>query len=286
MPHMCPRVFLKIRGEAAIGLGDNLIATGMARGAHARGKRIAFGDGQQIIWDNNSETIFRGNPNIAAPGDENAADIEWIAFHRGHRIYNRQGANNWIWNYDFRPIPGEFYFSDDELRYARRQHGRGFIVIEPSLPPRKGSSPNKDWGFKNYLKLAQRLTEQGHVVRQFKYSGVDRHIDHVRPHIKPPTFRHAAAVLANAALYIGPEGGLHHAAAAVGIPAVVLFGAWIPPQVTGYDTHTNISVGGSYDFCGSLKQCDHCREAMARISVDEVEAAALGILEGAEQRAG
>jgi hypothetical protein len=32
-----------------MGYGDELMATGMARGAAARGKRVAFGDGQRII---------------------------------------------------------------------------------------------------------------------------------------------------------------------------------------------------------------------------------------------
>jgi hypothetical protein len=34
----------------------------MARGAAARGKRIAFGDGKKILWDHHSELIFRGKP--------------------------------------------------------------------------------------------------------------------------------------------------------------------------------------------------------------------------------
>jgi hypothetical protein len=55
----------------------------MARGAKARGKRIAFGDGQQIISSPWSEQIFRFNPNIARPGDERADDIEWIRHHKG-----------------------------------------------------------------------------------------------------------------------------------------------------------------------------------------------------------
>ena len=66
------------------------MAAGLAKGAKARGKRIAFGDGKQIIWDHHSEQIFRGNPNIARPGDEGATDLEWINYYRGNRLYNVQ----------------------------------------------------------------------------------------------------------------------------------------------------------------------------------------------------
>ena len=35
-------------------------------------------------------------------------------------------------------------------------------------------------------------------------------------------------------LYLGPEGGFAHAAAALSKPGVVIYGGWIPPQVIGY----------------------------------------------------
>lgn len=255
-----------------MGLGDNLIGSGLACGAHARGKRIAFGDGQRIIWDHHSPEIFRGNPNIAAPGSERDKDIEWIAFHRHNRIYNRHDVkgHRWVWNYDFRPTPGELFFTGEELAFSRGA-GTGFVLIEPNVPDKIGA-PNKRWPVERYEKLASDLWRSGHDVVQFSF-GAHR-LSHARQ-IKAPSFRHAAAILANAKLFIGAEGGLHHAAAAVGIPAVVLFGAWIPPQVTGYDTHTNIASG---EACGSLSPCPHCKEAMDAITVEQVYESAKGYL--------
>lgn len=242
------------------------MATGMARGAKSRGKRIAFGDGQQIIWDHQSELIFRNNPNIAHPGDEGADDLEWIAFYRGHRIYNLALNNRWKWNYSFRPIPGEFYFDDEELEFGR-SFGNGFVLIEPNVPKYKSVASNKTWPMNRYAEVARRLATD-YRIAQFSYPGCA-----VLPgakQIKTPTFRHAAAVLANAALYVGPEGGLHHAAAAVGTKAVVIFGGFIPPEVTGYPQHVNISRGKA---CGSLRSCPHCREAMNGIRAEEVHRA-------------
>ncbi len=249
-----------------MGFGDDILASGMARGAKARGKRIAFGDGKRIIWGPWSKEIFRANPNVANPGEERAPDIEWLAYHKGCRIYNRLDAagQRWIWNYAFKAKPGEIFFTDEEQRHAEGT-GESFVVIEPNVPWNKSVAGNKDWGLAKYQAVADALLLRGFEVIQTS-NGRDR-LEGVR-NFSTPTFRHALALLSRAALYIGPEGGLHHGAAAVGIPAVILFGGFIPPQITGYDTHTNLTGGA--EACGSLRSCQHCRDAMSKISADEV----------------
>lgn len=243
------------------------MATGFARGAKARGKRIAFGNKHQIIWDQNSETIFRNNPNIARPGCERDADIEWFDFWKGHRLYNYRSGDRWVWNLNFRAKPGEVFFDQQEARNGAR-YGRGFVLIEPHLPLWKGPYiRNKDWGFDKYQRIVNRLKMMGARVVQFKHLAGETMLDGVEK-LKPYNFRDALAILSNASLYIGPEGGLHHGAAAVGVPAVVIFGGFIPPSVTGYDMHSNLA--GSSEFCGSLKPCEHCRRAMENITVDQV----------------
>jgi ADP-heptose:LPS heptosyltransferase len=259
-----------------MGLGDQLLATGMARGAKARGKRIAFGDRRHILWDKHSHEIFRDNPNIAPPGAERDSDVEWLPFYKGHRIYNRQAHRGarWIWNMSFRAIPGELFFNNNERRNAKRL-GFGFIVIEPDVPHWKTVAPNKDWGREKYQLLADGLRADGYRLVQFRHerstaplAGVDS--------LRTLNFRDAAAILAHAALYIGPEGGMHHAAAAVGRPAVVIFGGFIPPSVTGYPGHVNLTGGA--EACGNYMPCSHCKAAMAAISVDDVHQAARGLL--------
>lgn len=251
-----------------MGFGDELLATGMARGASGRGKRIAFGDGKRIIFSPWSEQIFRNNPNIARPGDEGSDDIEWIAHYKGSRLYNRLSPDGrkWIWNLEFRPVAGELFFSDDELRFSE-SIGSGFIVIEPNVPWFKTVFKNKDWGAARYQALACELSTAGHRVIQFVHESTRVRLESAAS-LYTPTFRHALAVLSRAAIYIGPEGGLHHGAAAVGISAVVLFGGFIPPSVTGYPTHTNLTGGAT--ACGRLQSCRHCKDAMAAIGVDRV----------------
>lgn len=251
------------------------MASGMARGAHARGKRIAFGDGHKIRWDKNSLDIFRKNKNIAIPGTENQPDIQWIPFYTGNRLYNKQGVGKWIWDYSFRPTPGELFFDQHEIEFSKRIKP-GFILIEPNVPWHKNAAPNKDWGRAKYQAVASELVSRGYDVAQFSYGQV-RLGGGVRC-ISVSSFREAAIALTRSKMAILPEGGLHHASAAVGTRAVVLFGGFIPPVVTGYPSHINLN--GGFEACGSLTKCTHCRAAMDAISVDEVLVSAEEILSG------
>lgn len=240
-----------------MGIGDDIIATSMAKGAADRGERVAFGDGRQIKWGPHSEMIFRNNPNVARPGQEKGA--RWVHYYKGRRIYNAAGPGRWIWNYDFRAEPGELFLDKGELREADDD----LILIEPNVP-RKPCAPNKQWPVDRWVVLAKRLMLQGWKVRQFEYGGPNR----VAPGIPTATFREAAGWLSSARAAVLPEGGLHHAAAAVGLPAVVLFGGFVPPAVLGYDSHSNLTGGA--EACGSFTRCQHCVDAMAAIEVDEV----------------
>src|SRR4029079_3225081 len=100
-----------------MGIGDDIIATGIAKGAAERGERIAFGNGKKIIWGPYSEMIFRNNPNVARPGEENK-QVKWFHYYKGSRIYNMAGGGRWLWNYSFKVQPGEIYFDNSEF-FAR-----------------------------------------------------------------------------------------------------------------------------------------------------------------------
>ena len=138
------------------------------------------------------------------------------------------------------------------------------MLLEPRL--KAAASPNKDWGWGRWSELARQLTRQGHVVAQFTEPG-----EAVLPGVEAiPTagFREACAVLARVRLAVLPEGGLHHAAAALGTPSIVIFGGFISPRQTGYSHQVNLFTGGTP--CGMRRHCSHCELAMRRVAVDEV----------------
>jgi hypothetical protein len=250
-----------------MGFGDELLGAGLARGAAARGKRAALGDGNRIIWHNNAHEIFSGNPHVAAPGDEGAADIEWIEHYPGARAYARMEKNRtWCFNPAFRAVPGEIFLTEDEDRVAD-QVAPGFAVIEPNV---KRLAPNKQWPQDRYQAVCVWLVDRGIKVIQFDHGAFKLR---GACHVRSPHFRHALALLKRAALYIGPEGGLHHGAAALNIPAIVIFGGFIAPQVTGYDDHVNLFTGTDLG-CGHVDRCSHCDDCMKRITAEQVIEAA------------
>ncbi len=68
--------------------------------------------------------------------------------------------------------------------------------------------------------------------------------------IETKTFREALAILNKASVFVGTDGGLHHAAAALGIPSVVIWTGFSSPRHLGYDTHRNIHDGS--EPCGLM----------------------------------
>lgn len=258
-----------------MGWGDEIIATGLARGAAARGKRIAFGDGKAIRWDQRSKEIFRGNPNVAPPGSEGAKDVEWVHYFKGHRLYGDARSGRWKFN-DFKCPEGEIYFSEEERAFANIS-SKISVVVEPRVKDRGAcDGANKRWPVERYQVLVDELEGLGFACAQLVPKDA-RPLLRTATAIYTPTFRHALAALSKVKLYIGPEGGLHHGSAAVGTKAVVLFGGFNTPRSTGYDWHCNIAVDPP---CGSIGKCEHCQKAMASITVEQVVEAALGQLNG------
>lgn len=174
----------------------------------------------------------------------------------------------WVWRDSFRCEPGEIFFSLVEREFAQRVQA-SFSDDQPVLiEPHNKAKPevvNKAWGWERWQALANLqsvpLVQVGPKNAR-TLDGVQR--------IETETFRDACAVLSVCRGYVGPEGGMHHAAAALGIPAVVLFSGFISPELTGYMEHRNIYHGGAP--CGSRLPCTHCRESLDAISVEEVDA--------------
>lgn len=274
-------------------LGDKLMAIGDAWQQHlddARRRPVAIGDGLSI--DPTHIDLCAGLDFLATPAQLAAGiEVTWLhAYRRRHphidyaameRAQRRlrpwlrlfptryQGGQCpfWIFNLAYRAKPAPIRLNEAELGIVARWSASPFVVIEPRL--QSEAPPGKQWPVERYAELARRLGRQHRVIQigapdSEPLAGVEQ--------LRPRSFREALAYLKAARLYIGPEGGLHHACAAMGTRAVVIFGGFIPPQVTGYPFHVNLT-GGETRFCGTKAphRCRHCEAAMTRIGVDEVE---------------
>jgi ADP-heptose:LPS heptosyltransferase len=172
----------------------------------------------------------------------------------------------------FKTRPGEIFFTDEEKRFAQGIHDN-FVLVEPNVLLNKPSGVNKQWA--HYQYVVDILTRAGHRVVQFEYQGMTRRLQRAR-FIRTATPRLAMAALSRARLYVGPEGGMHHAAAALGVPAVVIFGGFAPPEVLGYEGHVNLTGGAI--ACGSRYRCQHCEAALRAIEPNMVVAKAQELL--------
>lgn len=249
-----------------MGWGDEIIVTGMARRLQEvvpLPVRVLDRHGR-ARW----HEIWKGNPRLAKP--DHPGPVQTLISGEGRRPYiERQTDRRWIWR-DWKCPVGEIHLTDREREFGSRHAGR--VILEPTI--KSEASPNKDWGWSRWAALAATLLGRGLRVAQVGASGT-RTLPGVEL-IRTGGFREAAAVLAASRLAVLPEGGLHHAAAALGVPAVVIFGGFISPRQTGYDRHINLFTGGSP--CGMRIPCRHCADAMSAIRPERVASECLRLL--------
>lgn len=178
---------------------------------------------------------------------------------RPYQDFAGSTADRWRWQ-PYRPHPARILLPAD-LR-ARYAFAGGTVLIEPNVKPQRHR--NKDWGWDRWQELVRLLP----ALPWLQIGPANaRRLAGVR-FAETPDFVAALAVMSHARAAALPEGGLHHAAAAFGVPAVVIFGGFVAPENTGYAMHRNLFTGGT--ACGSRFDCAHCRQAMDAITPAEV----------------
>ena len=239
-----------------MGWGDEIIASGQARLLYEQfGHKVAIHDrfGQQ-----RDHEAWIGNPHIATRADRDGRRTI-LKNGPGHRPYiAEKHTSHWKWKEWECPV-GEIYLRPDEKLFANSLPS-GIIVIEPNM--KQKASPNKYWGKQRWEALIDLMIAHG--LKPVQLGAVGTQVLRGAELINTPTMRHACAVLARSRAAVLPEGGLHHAAAAFGIKAVVIYGGYISPKQTGYSIHTNLFTGGT--ACGRRVDCAHCAAAMAEIT--------------------
>jgi len=177
----------------------------------------------------------------------------------GHRPYhNGYDGERFRWNYKFRATPGELWLSKEEKAIGIP----GAVLIEPNTK-NISMSRNKAWPFERWQAVVDALPlpwVQLGASDMPSLKGVKR--------INTQSYREALGYVEKCALLVTTDGALHHTAAALGKPAVVLWGGLAPPGILGYAAHKNICHADSW--CGLSAPCNHCKDAMGKITVDEV----------------
>lgn len=214
-----------------------------------------------FVWD--------GNPHVARPGEPHDGTIGFV---NGVREYIESHTKQ---QYKFRayePHPAVLALPARVRALSKR--AAGAVVFNPTIKQR--APINKDWGIDNWKALITNTTGVRWIYVGApggpRMGGAER--------IETPDFWEACALIAGARAVVCHEGALHHAAAALGVPAVVIRGGFISPRVTGYAGQADLYVEDErYPFgCGMRIPCNHCLAAMESIRPEMVASALRALL--------
>lgn len=154
----------------------------------------------------------------------------------------------------------ELYLTDEEWEFG--SEFRGGIVIDPHT--KDEYTVNKRYPFEKWQRVVDALRADGHTKIVQVGQRTERVLDGVRDMTGKTTFRQAAAMIGQADLFLGSEGGLMHAANAVRTSAVVIITGFLHPRMTCYPNNTNIWLGdplkGGHGPCGMKVHCQRCFE--------------------------
>ena len=263
-----------------MGYGDELMAAGQAMSLfdyHGGQKRVVILDAKgqprrHELWEycsyvalpddmgKDEQFLFIVNgPNVRPYVDMLAMRKNFERVFPGRPFTTKVFDRRLPWVYDMRhraqpPI----------LDLFERGKYHGNVVIEPHV--KMSVAPNKDWGWDRWQRLVHLAPEVPWV--QLGRPGA-RLLDGVGYH-QTDTYTEAMRYLSGASAAVLPEGGLHHAAAAMGVRAVVIYGGFTSPIITGYPTHVNLAYD-EWNPCGQkLAGCEHCKVAMESITPEAV----------------
>lgn len=129
-------------------------------------------------------------------------------------------------------------------------------------------SPNKEW---DPVKMSTVVTA---LNKRFTTIQIGLEADPVLPTSYRMNgqidFFQSVQLLSQSKLFIGPEGAFMHAAAALQIPAVIIFGGYIHPHQSGYHTTTGIKSDIACAPCLLTSPCPIALQCMKEISADAV----------------
>lgn len=250
-----------------MGYGDEILAAGQAQRAFEQSRLPSRING--LNWVPRWHPIWEGNPVIARPDYTGMCnDILNGPNCRPYILYPFTVDTGWHFNRDFRARDhvAKIYLTRGEqhLGEATRREFGSFVLIEPW-----SKHENLRWPIEHWEALIASCPDLTFV--QHWYNGAPALPCH---QVVTSSFRDACGVLSQASLYIRGESGMCHAAAALGIPQITIWGGCMDWEVLGgYPRQHGLIDSGPDSPCGNYRRCDHCQDAMARITVDQVIAA-------------
>lgn len=258
------------RKGGCTGYGDEVVAAGQAQHAYEMcGFRVSIED---CAGGRRWHPIWDGNPILIRPDEDVSHEtIYQLPSGPGCRpyiIYPFNEMIGWRFNQQFRCRDhiAKLYLTSQEYdrgKAALDAHGC-YVLIEPFTKHQNFRWPVERWN--DLVAACPDLTFVQHTHRDSPVIYGARQ--------ESATFREACGLAAACEVYVRSESGMCHAAAALGVTQVTLFGGCMDPEVMGYyPKQTVIADTGDGSPCGRWLPCMHCHQAMQQITVEQVVAA-------------
>ena len=258
-----------------MGLGDDIIFLGKAEEVYKEtGKKIVplYHAGWNTLYDNVEFITKAKDENsltMNARDTDQPSDIHVDYYTKGRE--QTILGERMIWR-SFKPSRYRVRLTKTEIDTSTFTLAAetDFILINPDY---KSSffSKNKDWGFRKYQELTNRLTEDGYRVVRIKPGG-----QYVEPDLEnainvySDDLKRSIAIMSRAKLGITYHGFVTHILAGYNVPVVDIQGGITDSNIMSYDNHITIGYEHPRTPCGATYSCTHCDEANEYITVDMV----------------
>jgi ADP-heptose:LPS heptosyltransferase len=257
------------RGAA---LGDVLMSTPALRELKRRNPSC------HVTFYTDYQDLVAGLPfiDLVRPSAESPNSTIWLSYEKSlpprRHIARILGDHLGLTVSDVRPACVVDHKLVEQFRQDWNSLPRPLIAVSRRAGP---WTPNKDWPDEHWEYLVARLTARATVIDVGARSS------------KPParlfgsyldlrgqtTLPQLVAVIAAADLFITPDTGPMHIAAAVETPAVVIYGGYIDPVCTGYPGNINLYSAVECAPCWLREPCPYGKKCLHQITPAAVEAA-------------
>lgn len=261
-----------------MGYGDALLAAGIAERAYREAPELGLVQICHCDGTPRWREEWENNPAILPPNHAPTATTHRITVGPDCLPYHP-------WNTSIRwraqDYPTTMHFNNKERRLSqnvRREYGP-FLLIEPPGKDRK--NPNRHWPGWSALAHILRARIQWPI---FQLQRAESVMLPGLPGLHHRNFREACAILQAAEYAVLTEGGISIAAAAVGTPAVVLWGGCCSVETAGYPQHINLVDDDPRTPCMSSRPCQHCAAAWAKLTPESVADVVIGALDASSRR--
>lgn len=127
---------------------------------------------------------------------------------------------------------------------------------------------NKNWGVDSFAEVANLLKDKFSIVQLGQGGDPNLPVDlHLQGKL---SIREVFVALRQCNLFIGQEGFLMHAATAVNLPAVVVYGGFLAPEQTGYAVNENIYSAVECAPCWLETKCPYDKKCLTMIKPEIV----------------